>query len=234
MSSSPGQNSQAQALIPYTGFYIVDATTNAFVMVDTHEVWAASQTGGQGTSEYFGTITLCPDGVTSNKYEIGSGASFDGTTLTIPDGQGGATATLSFASTTSGVSISGTIDGAQVAGTTPFGPVQLSLWTGVYYQQGDVEHHGGLLHYPYTPALQVNADGSMLYTTIQGGEMQPVPSYWYDYGMFVIGLMDIGEPENAPKLYEMGTSSGWGRVAGDASTGVMLVSLPLQQPAPHL
>jgi hypothetical protein len=97
-----------------------------------------------------------------------------------------------------------------------------------------VEQHGGLLNYPYTPALQVNADGSMSYTVTEGGEMKPVPSYWYDYGMFVIGLMNVGEPDNVPKLYEMGTSSGWGRVAGDASTGVMLVSLQLQEPAPHL
>lgn len=228
MSSAPGQTSQAQALIPYTGFYVVDPTTNAFVMVDTHEVWT------DGQSEYFGTITLCPDGVTSNKYEIGSGASFEGATLTVPDGQGGATAILTFSSTSSGVTLSGTLGGAQVQGTTPFGPVQLSLWTGTYYQQGPVEQHGGLLNYPYTPALQVNADGSMSYTVTEGGEMKPVPSYWYDYGMFVIGLMNVGEPDNVPKLYEMGTSSGWGRVAGDASTGVMLVSLQLQEPAPHL
>ncbi len=232
MSSAPGQTSQAQALIPYTGFYVVDATTNAFVMVDTHEVWTASPTGGQ--SQYFGTITLCPDGVTSNKFEIGGGASFDGTTLTVSDGQGGAAATLSFSSTSSGVSLSGTLYGAQVKGTTPFGPVLLPLWTGTYYGQGAVEHHGGLLHYPYTPALQVNPDGSMLYTATQGGEMKPVSSYWYDYGMFVIGLMGVGAAGSPPKLYEMGTSSGWGRVAGDADSGVMLVSLQLQQLAPNL
>lgn len=233
MSNGPDQNSQAQALIPYTGFYIVDPTTNAFVMVDTHEVWTASPTGGAPTTDYFGTITLSPDGVNSNKFEIGDGAKFDGTTLIVPDGQGGAFATLTFGRTSTGVSVQGTMGTAQVSGVTPFGPVQLALWTGVYYEQGPVQHNGGLLHYPYAPTLQVNADGSMLYAT-NGGAMQPVPSYWYDYGMFVIGLMNIGEPENAPKLYEMGTSSGWGRVAGDASTGVMLVSLQLQEPAPHL
>lgn len=233
MSNGAGQVSQAQALIPYTGFYIVDPTTNAFVMIDTHEVWTASPTGGQPTSEYFGTITLSPDGVNSNKFEIGAGATFDGVNLIVSDGQGGASADLTFGNTGSQVSLKGTMYGAPVSGVTPFGPVQLALWTGVYYEQGPVQHNGGLLHYPYASTLQVNADGTMLYS-VSGGAMQPVPSYWYDFGMFVIGLMGVGEPGNAPKLYEMGTSSGWGRVAGDASTGVMLVSLQLQQPAPHL
>src|SRR4051812_40015425 len=123
MSNGPGLNPQAQQLIPYTGFYIVDSATNAFVMVDTHEVWTASSTGGQATIEYFGTITLCPDGKSSNKFDVGTAATFDGTTLIVPNGQGGAFATLTFSATSSGMSLTGTMGSATVTGVTPFGPV---------------------------------------------------------------------------------------------------------------
>lgn len=234
MSDTIDPAPQAQALIPFTGFYTLDPTINSFVMVDTHEVWTASQTGGEPSIEYFGTVTLSPDGIGSGKFEIGAGASFDGTNLVVPQVGDGMWADLTFGTSPSGVTVSGVMSGVRVSGTTPFGPVKLALWTGTYYQQGPVQPQpGGGVIYPYTATLQINADGTMLYTT-DGGTMVPVPSYWYDYGMFVIGLMDIGEPGNVPKLYEMGTSSGWGRVAGDATSGVMLLSLQLQEPAPHL
>jgi hypothetical protein len=109
--------------------------------------------------------------------------------------------------------------------------VQLSDWIGTYYRQGQPQGQGGLLHYPYTPGLEIAANGTVSYAP-PGGDLQAVPSYWYDYGMFVVGLM---LSQQAPSiLYEMGTSSGWGRVAGDAEHGKMLVSIQRQEPAPNL
>ena len=223
---------QAQALIPYTGFYLLDPILGSFVMVDTHEVWKTPSTGNQATNQYFGTITLCQDGKSSSKFALGDGATFIGRNLVIDDSAGVRVADLTFESASGLGCLGGTVHGVKVTGDSPFGPVQLSLWNGTYYEQ--VQSVAGKLpEYQYAAALQIVSDGRILFGR-NGSVPVPVPSYWYDYGMFVIGLMDIGEPGNIPKLYEMGTSSGWGRVAGDAMTGTLLVSLQLQELAPHL
>ena len=48
--------------------------------------------------------------------------------------------------------------------------------------------------------------------------------------MFVVAVTLQGKAQ----LYEMGTASLWGRVAGNATDGSVLVNLQMQVPVPHL
>ena len=199
MSTGSSQQSPAYALIPFTGYYSLDAQAGSFLMVDTHEECTISPAGGSLTCEYFGKITLSPDGKTSEVFPLGTGCTFDGNTLLINVGE--TLAKLTFSNTSGTSSVSGTINDNPAAGSTPFGPVQLSLWTGTYYLQQAAVQHGGLLEYPYTATLQVNPDGTMLFAA-DHINLTPVPKYWYDYGMFVIGLMlDPNAPEIPHTIY---------------------------------
>lgn len=222
--------SLAQALIPFTGYYTLDASVGSFVMIDTHMVCTVPGPNMPPVNNYVAQITICSDGKTSAQYSLGTNCTFDGTNLVVTDASGALIANLILSSTSGDSSLSGTIDGRSVAGSTPFGPVRLSLWNGTYYAQGPAILQSAPVMYPYMAALQVDPDGTVLYAP-DGGSLQPVQEYWYDFGMFVIGLMI--DPAK-PHLFEMGTSTGWGRVAGNAEKGKMLVSIQQQEPAPAL
>ena len=214
------QQSQAEALIPFTGYYTLDAVSGSFVMVDTTSAWLGAE-----EIEYAATISISPDGQNSESYALGQECSFADGRLLIADAVGVAIADLTFSNEGGPCSVKGTIEGKEVAGSTPFGPVQLSIWTGTYYQQ-DPKHPDE--PYAYTPMLQIESDGTILFAAA-GGSLEPVSSYWYNYGMFVVSLKPA-----LPYMFEMGTAPGWGRVAGNATDGSMLVSIRLQQPGPHL
>lgn len=230
MTPNINQQSSKKALIPFTGFYTLDASIGSFFMVDTNMSCTIPNPGAAPVCTYNATITISSDGQTSEQFLWASNWIFDDTNLVIPDAAGGTIANLNFSNTSGAISVSGTIYGNEVSGSTPFGPVQLSLWNGTYYAQGSAYQIHDQLVYPYIAALQVNPDGTVLFGS-DGNELQPVQSYWYDYGMFVIGLQI--DPTK-PLLFEMGTSSGWGRVAGNAEHGQMLVSIQLQEPVPNL
>lgn len=227
MINGQSQNSPAQSLMPYTGYYALDGIPGGFVMIDSHSTWAAGEGGGAPTVDYFAKISISSDGEMSETYELGPDCTFDGSHLVITGPDGTNIAHLTFTGAGGVCTMQGTLGGTAVQGTTPFGPVETALWAGTYYEQ---EYQLTDKIYLYRPALIIEPDGTVLYST--EGELQPMPAYWYDYGMFVFGL----EPTPGGKsiLYEMGTSSGWGRVAGNASDGSMLVSIRLQEPAPHL
>lgn len=229
MADGQQQDISAQALIPFTGYYTLDPATGSFVMVDTHSVWMAGTGSADPTIDYFGTITLSSDGQTSAQYEVGKDCSFEGNTLTIPGPDGSLIAELSFAEAVGGCSMQGTVEGEPVQGSTPFGPVYLTTWAGTYYRQGEPIEPITPIVYPYFPALRIDSEGNVQFAPDEGA-LQPVDSYWYDYGMFVVAPIVAGEQH----LYEMGTASGWGRVAGNATDGSMLVSIRLNEPAPHL
>jgi hypothetical protein len=226
MAKSAEQQSPAQALIPFTGYYTLDAASGSFVSVDTNSIRFGAE-----EIQYAAAITISSDGQTSEQYPLGPNCTFDGGCLKITDPDGSTIADLAFSEEGGQCSVNGNIRGAAVTGSTPFGPIPPSIWAGTYYRQGQPVQHGGLLQYPYAAMLQIEADGTVLFAA-DGGELQPVPSYWYDYGMFVVGFTPA--PQTRSWLFEMGTSAGWGRVAGNATDGSMLVSIRLQQPAPHL
>jgi hypothetical protein len=234
MSSNSEQQSPAQALIPFTGFYTLDAATGSFVMVDTNSVWL------DGEVEYDAKITISSDGQTSETYPLGPNCKYSDGSLVITDSEGSTIADLALSEQAGVCSIQGTIGGTDVAGSTPFGPIPLSIWSGTYYRQGKPTSDISPVQYPFEAALQIEADGTVQFA-VEGGTLQPVPSYWYDYGMFVVifKLEQAASGADTPQktlsyTFEMGTASGWGRVAGDATDGSMLVSIRLNEPAPHL
>lgn len=225
MTNGQGQQSPAQALVQFTGYYASDVVSGAFVSVDTNSLWTA----GAPSIDYSAKIAVSTDGETSAEYDVGPGWTFYQGRLVIPGPDGGTIGVLNFSETAGVCSMEGTIGDTPVSGSTLFAPIPLSLWTGTYYRQGLPDMPIEPIQYPYAAALQIDADGSVQFAA-DGGELQPVPSYSYSFGMFVIGLtLPSGE-----QLFEMGTASEWGRVAGDATDGSMLVSIRLNKPAPHL
>jgi hypothetical protein len=220
-------DSSAQALVPFTGYYALDAA-GAFVIVDTTLAWQGSQDRSPPTS-YSAKITISPDGKTSQTYDLGQNCTFDSGQLKIADPAGGMVADLTFTQAQGVCSMQGTINGNAAAGTTPFAPIQLATWNGTYYRQSQSPGPNGGTQYSYAPALQIDPGGTVQFAA-EGAALQPVPAFTYDFSMFVVGFMLGGEEH----LYEMGTAAQWGRVAGNATDGSMLVSLQLDQPVPHL
>lgn len=219
----------AQPLVQFTDYYPLPNVAGAFVMVDT------SMRSASGQASYHATITISTDGETSAQYDW-SACTLEGNTLVITD-DNKMVATLSFTPAAGGTQLNGTIVGyaGVVQAASPFAPVELSVWEGTYYAQlPQTQAQDQTPQYSYAPALQVNADqggtGAVWWAS-GDAPLQQISNFWYDYGMFVIGLVF---EDGSQVLYEMGTSSGWGRVAGDAQDGQMLVSIQLQQPAPHL
>jgi hypothetical protein len=221
MMNDKASLSPAEALIPFTGYYALSIGNDSFVMVDTNSIWH-----GIDNLEYSATITISTDGDTSAKYPLGPNCTYNDGHLLITNPAGDTIASLYFSNELGTAEVSGTIGGVHVAGGTPFGPVPVKTWAGTYYQQGEPVTPIDPPQYPYTPILQVDLDGTVHFAA-NGGPLQPVATYWYDYGMFVIGL-------GPTSIFEMGTSSGWGRVAGNATDGGMLVNIRLQEPVPHL
>ena len=221
MASDADQQSCAKALIPFSGYYTLNANIGSFLMINTNMLCNIPPNPG---TFFKATITISLDGQNSKTFLSEDNAfTFIGTNLVIPD-----FANLNFYNTSNDTSVTGTIKADEVSGTTPFGPVQPLLWSGTYYCQLPAVQINPPL-YSYFPALQLNSDGTVLFGTQVTG-LLPVSSYWYDYGMFVFGLLIDGDYH----LFEMGTSTGWGRVAGNAHDGQMFVSIQLQEQAPIL
>jgi len=220
--------SGVQALIPFTGFYMLDAKISSFIMVDTEQLTALNA-GGQPVSSYSAIVTLCTDGVTSAQFTLGSNCTFKDKHLVITDpATEGTIASLHFDNSSGASSVSGKINDKPVTGSSPFSPIDLALWSGTYYAQGAVDNK----KYPYTKTLKIDPDGTVYFAS-NGADLKPVKNYTYDYAMFVIGLVLESDPTKAT-LFEMGTASGWGRVAGNAEHGQLLVSIQLQKPVPNL
>lgn len=226
MTSSGVSQSSIQGLIKFTGFYMVDSKIGSFVMIDTELVSTS------GLATYKATLTVSWDGQTSQQVSLQDNYTFSSDTLVItPTLLGGISATLAFSQNPGFNSVSGTVSNGtaqslQVSGTSQFMPIELNLWSGTYYAQG-AEDNGV---YPYAATLQVKGDGTTYYAA-DGASLTQVQDYSYDYAMFVIALiLDSGKVT----LFEMGTASGWGRVAGNAEHGQLLVSIKLQQQVKNL
>lgn len=229
MDRNVTQSTLAKELIPFSGYYPLSITAGAFFSLDTNMKYGMPDGELEPVITYNAAVTISIDGATSSQFACSDAWRLEGENLIIPDGNGGILANLTFNSETSKTSVSGTIAGNQIAGTTPFGPVDLRMWSGTYYAQWPPYQVHDVLVYSYFSALQVDQDGGILFSP-DGGALQPVSSYWYDYEMFVIIFAVNGKK----MTFEMGTAAGWGRVAGNAENGQMLVALQLQLPAPHL
>lgn len=220
--------SSAQALVPYTGYYPLPNVAGAFITVDT------SMKSSGDTVSYDASVTISTDGLNSTQYAA-SACALDGNTLVIT-GQAGTAATLAFTPTTGGMRVSGTITGytGEAQGVSPFAPVDFAVWDGIYYAQiPSLLVQGVPTPYGFVPALQIKTDGQGNNTVWagSGGKLEQVAGFRYDFAMFVIAYVPVDGPE---VMYEMGTATGWGKVAGNAKNGSMLVSIQQQVPVTHL
>lgn len=220
--------SSAQALVPYTGYYPLPNVPGAFVTVDTN------MTSADGSVTYDATVTISTDGINSTQYAA-SACTLDGATLVIA-GQTDPVASLTFTAAAGGTRLDGTIAGyvGPAQGVSPFAPVDFAVWDGIYYAQiPSLLVQGVPTPYGFVPALQIKTDGQGNNTVWagSGGTLEQVTGFRYDFAMFVIAYVPVDGPE---VMYEMGTATGWGKVAGNAKNGSMLVSIQQQVPVTNL
>jgi hypothetical protein len=197
------------ALIPFTGFYRLNALTGSFVYIDTNLGWVAP-----GTTHVEASATISTDGTTSTAYEI-QPEMFTGDVLTI-SGSTREVARLRFGRAHSDGAVSrveGTLDGKPVRGTNPFNPIQPSVFFDTYYEK--------LADGSYAPKLVIGDTGAITYRETAGGPMQTVPAYTFNYAMFVYRFQ-LGA---TTYTFEMGTVRGNGKVAGSLGDGGLLVSI---------
>lgn len=227
MSSS--MPSSAQALVPFTGYYPLSDVPGAFITVDT------SMTSLGGSVSYDASVTISTDGVNSTQYAAGA-CQLDGNTLVIAD-QAGTVASLAFTPTTKGMQVSGTISGyaGNAQGVSPFAPVDFAVWDGIYYAQlPSLLVQGVPTPFVFVPALQVKADAQgnpAVWWASSGAPLQQAASFRYDFAMFVIAF---ALADGVEMMFEMGTAAGWGKVAGNAKNGSLLVSIQQQVPVTNL
>ncbi|OYO29209.1 hypothetical protein [Janthinobacterium sp. PC23-8] len=221
--------STAQALVPYTGYYPLPNVAGAFITVDT------SMTSAGGSVSYDASVTISTDGLNSTQYPA-SACALDSNTLVIT-GQTGTVASLDFTPTTGGMQVRGTITGyaGQAQGVSPFAPVNFAVWDGIYYAQlPSLMVQGVPTPFSFVPALEVKVDAQgnqTVWWASSGAPLQQVAWFRYDFAMFVIAF---ALAEGAEMMFEMGTAAGWGKVAGNAKSGYMLVSIQQQVPVPNL
>ena len=212
--------SSAQALVPFTGYYPLSQVAGAFVTIDTNMMLNGT------TASYQATVTISVDGQNSTTY-TSDACRFDGNTLVIT-GQVGPVASLVFTAAAGGMEMSGTITGyaGEAHAVSPFAPVDISVWYGTYYAQKAPT--GQPPHYDFYPVLEVKADeqgNPSVWWTDGTVPMQLITGFAYDFAMFVIAFT----PKNHGEvMFEMGTAAGWGRVAGNAKGGQLLVSIQQQ------
>jgi len=223
----------AEQLIPFTGYYTLDADPGtfgpgAFFLIDTNLHYLND--GGVVSRTYTATVTISLDGKSSNVFDA-SCCTFENRVLTVYNGepgQAGEAAPSMVAEVAlykeycngNSSALIGTIqaiDAIAVKGVTPFSAVHFPMWVAEYFVPQPVD-----APIEVAPSLVIKADESVWYLD-NTGKLVQVPGYTYNYAMFVIGFT---LPEGSYE-FEMGTVQGMGRVAGNsAGGGGLLVSIP--------
>lgn len=237
--------SAAKRLVPFTGYYTLDAKSGAFLLIDTNSIY--QNDGGVVTITHTATVTLSTDGIESTAYqvedyppawdiEIPNYCTFDKGELVVVS-RGERIVNVHLAkdfSNGSSSALSGNILGWVGRAVTPFSAIHLPMFAGKYY--GPISENSVAtdlssrerLAEPIQAQLVIEADHSLWYN--DGAGLAQVNSYSYNYAMFVISF-PLPKPEH---VLEMGTASGFGRVAGNSAEPGLLVSvLPVKtNPAP--
>src|SRR4051812_41073170 len=102
MADFQGQQSPAQALIQFTGYYTLSSNDGSFVMVDTNSTWITA-----GEIQYSADVTISSDGQTSQKYTVGVNCAYNDGQLLITGPDGTTIAQLFFNTNVGGSEISG-------------------------------------------------------------------------------------------------------------------------------
>jgi hypothetical protein len=222
-TTSPPGTGAAEQLVPFTGYYTLDAGSGSFLLIDTNLLY-------DGGKSYEATVTISLDGISSSVYDVDSCCTFLNNTLTVTDDGGRMIAVVYLYASGSGSALSGTIqlsDTMQptpVTGVSPFGPIELPVFAAGYYEpllfSASPPYDASSLF--AGPQLVINADYSVSYGA--EGDLVPVPAYTYNYAMFVISF----ELNGSWNTFEMGTMKACGRVAGNSAKAGLLVSMPCE------
>ena len=147
-----------------SGYYPIQEAASPFAFMSIQAQYATADPN-TGADLYSVLISVSSDGVTSQAYYFDpSTMTFDGATLTMP--QQNITVTLSRGydpQNGSLVSLTGTINGEPVSGSTPFNPVPLSAFGGVTMTNSNGDQ------------LTVNGDNSVTYNGITTNSIIYVP-----------------------------------------------------------
>ena len=192
--------SDVSRLVPFTGYYSMDAAPGAFLSIDTTEI--PSPTAGVMPVPTVPTITVnvSMDGRSCTSYAFDGDARFDGTVLNIPAGH----IKLEFSRTYDNgklTSFSGTVGdkNTKVNGSTYYNPVPLSAFIGDYF---DVETGNKV--------LSIKTESLFLFdfSIFSGGNgiLQPVESHSYTPAMFVLTFSSSG-PNPAKFVLMLGTAA---------------------------
>ena len=180
-------------LVPFTGYYSMNAAPGAFLSIDTIEERSISPIQPNTTI----SINVSMDGKSATTYPFGGGATFDGVRLSIPG-----KLTLDFTREYRNghlVTFSGTIGGVNAKGETYYNPVPLSAFIGDYY---DVQTS--------KMALSIKSDLEILFDYSifsSSGQLQQVDSYKYVPAMFVLTFSGRSSSEPASFTLMLGTAS---------------------------
>jgi len=117
------------SIVPFTGYYSMDAAKGAFLSIDTTEAYYRfTQKITFSTATV--AVTVSMNGTTSTTYPLDKSTTFDGKTLTIPN-------VLSITLTRQYhdgalVTFTGMVNKVNVTGSTQFNPIKLSTFNGNY------------------------------------------------------------------------------------------------------
>jgi hypothetical protein len=215
-------------LVPFTGYYSMNAAPGAFLSIDTTEDVSVAA-GIQKTTNV--TVNVSMDGKSVTPYPFSGGATFDGATLTIPTGKLGKLTLHLTRHFSDGhlVKFSGMIGGANVTGASYFNPVPVSAFVGDYYYYD--KKTSKIFH-----ALSIKGDTEILFDfsvfSTPSGKLQQVNSYSYVPAMFVLSFNNTSSAAPAKFMLMLGTASQFGLACsiqdGDAQpqfTPIMALSI---------
>lgn len=212
MSSDSASPSPVKQLLPFTGYYTLDSGVGNFLLIDTNLIYMLQDDGPSFVLT--ATVTLHGDEQPSAVFDFDTCCTFENDNLTVTLQGAKIVDVRLYKDYSNGNSsaLEGTIGATKVKGVTPFSPIQLPVFAAKYYDLGGETDQ---------PRLIIDPDYSLWY---RQGSDEPVQikTYGYNYAMFVIQFMLNGNL----LAFEMGTAHGYGRVAGNAAKGGLLVSVP--------
>lgn len=208
-------NPDTTKLLPFNGYYTLNAANGAFLAIDTNMVVQPNV-----APVYIITLLISLDGVTSARYDFSG--TFDGTHLA--QQANGLTIDLVFTRPTGAygptVNCSGSITlpgktAVSVSGNTYNNPIPADLFIGDFYNSTA----------PTQKVMSIQANNVLMYDGgTSNGVLQTVPSYVYNMNMYYFSFQ---QGETMVKLI-MGTAAAQGFACNNMSvTGASVVSRSL-------
>jgi hypothetical protein len=193
----PSSSNDVSSLVHFTGYYGINGintSAGAFFSIDTTEICITWPITREVTVHFripLITISVSLNGTASTSYLFDNSSSFDGQTLIIPNALQ-VSLTRGYQSGQL-VTLSGTITGNTVSGSTYFNPVPMRVFAGSYKttKAGPTK-------------LTVAADSSLAFDF--GDRLRNIPVFTYDRAMYVV-LFDHGDVRYTLML---GTDAGGG------------------------